>query len=96
MEKPRLRPVEVYPLRHEGNEMFHIHDPSGLAQAIVVSPSALKIMAHFFNGEHSIIDIQTALLKATGSLIPSDDLKKLVDALDEAGFLDSPRFHARV
>jgi MEMO1 family protein len=96
MEKPRLRPIEVFPLTHEGKQMFHLHDPQGLGEEVMVSPPAFEIMAQFFNGDHSVLDIQEAILRATGSLIPSEHITRLIEALDEAGLLESEKFQARL
>ncbi len=96
MEKPRLRLPEIYPVVHEGKQMFCLNDPAGLAEQIVVSPFALHIATQFFNGRHDVPDVQAELLRATGQIIPSTDIESLIQALDNAGYLVSKKFYARL
>ena len=76
--------------------MFHLHDPTGLAEGVVVSPAAFELMARFFNGSYSVEDMQAEILKATGHLIPSADIEQLSEALDRAGLLESEAFEKRL
>jgi len=96
MEKPRLRRIEIEPLVFENRQFFRFSDPGGLADELLLSPAAAQIAVEFFNGAHTVEDIQAAIMKATGSLVPSALLKDLAAKLDEAGLLDSERHAARL
>jgi len=96
MEKPRLRPVEIIPVVHENRRMFHLYDPSGVGEGLLLSPGAVQIAVSYFNGENTVRDIQAAFLRRTGSLLSSEDLNRLIAALDEAGLLDSDNFRKRL
>jgi hypothetical protein len=72
--------------------MIALRDPSGLSEAVLtVSQPALLILA-MLDGEHSILDIQTAMSRRTGQLVLSDDIQKLLDKLGEALFLEGDAF----
>ncbi|HAK96685.1 MAG TPA: AmmeMemoRadiSam system protein B [Planctomycetes bacterium] len=96
MEKPRLRRIEIEPLAIKGRQFFRFSDPGGLADELLLSPAAAQIAVEFFDGEHTIEDVQAAIMKATGSLVPSAPLKDFAAKLDEAGFLDSESYAARI
>ncbi len=94
MNNPKLRPVEALPVKVSGREMIALRDPLGWTDATpVVSPALLPILQRF-DGEHSLLDIQTEFTRETGHLLPSDLLKDVVAKLDEALILNSPRFAA--
>jgi hypothetical protein len=92
---PRLRPVEAFPVEHDGHRAIALRDPAGYTTAVVIlPPAALEIVA-LLDGEHSVTDIQEALMRRHGDLVPSDRIAGLVEALDAQGFLDSAGFAAR-
>jgi predicted class III extradiol MEMO1 family dioxygenase len=90
---PALRPVEVLPVRHEGREVFLLRDPQGLAgEPIALSPASVSLL-HFFDGGHSVRDIQLALTRATGEIVPSKQIQAFVEKLDAHFYLDSDAYH---
>ncbi|HWP24007.1 MAG TPA: AmmeMemoRadiSam system protein B [Candidatus Binatia bacterium] len=92
-DRPRLRPVEAFPVQQNGQTVIYLKDPLNLAPAIGISPLAYFIASHF-DGQHSFIDIQEAYSRQFGTLLVSDDLKAFVDALDRHYYLWSDRFFA--
>lgn len=89
---PALRPVEAFPLEHEGQECIVLRDPGGYASSMVVLPRGLVEILALFDGANSIVDVQAALMRQHGDLITRQRIEELVEALDGHGFLDSPRF----
>ncbi len=87
-----MRPVEFTPVVVEGKDMLLLADPAGIGREVLLSPAAAQIAVEFFNGQFTVEDVQTIILKASGSLVPSDKLRELASALDEAGLLASERF----
>jgi len=92
---PRLRHVDAFPVEHEGRPCLALRDPAGYTDAIVVLPQPLLEIVSLFDGEHSILDIQAAVMRRHGELLPRARLEAIADALDAQGFLDSARFAER-
>ncbi len=96
MENPRIRPVETFPIEHQGQTVICLRDPMGFAE----QPIALGMGAYFlvtlFTGNHTLADIQQAFAKRFGEQLPAERLQELIDSLDDAWFLDSPRFAGRM
>jgi AmmeMemoRadiSam system protein B len=94
-DAPRLRPVEAVPVEHEGGRYVALRDPAGYTPSVVMLPPPLLEVVALFDGEHSIVDIQAELMRRHGELVTREHLEKLLTALDEHGFLDSPAFAER-
>jgi AmmeMemoRadiSam system protein B len=92
---PRLRQIEAFPVEQDGQRYLALRDPAGYTPAVVMLPVELLDVLALFDGEHAVTDIQTEILRAEGELIERAQIEKLVAALDEHGFLDSPAFAAR-
>lgn len=94
MERPRLRPIEVLPYEQEGEQVLLLRDPSQLSQAVLtISPAALPIL-EALDGTHSLLDIQEAFVRATGELLFTGDLERILEHLDRALLLDSEHYRA--
>jgi AmmeMemoRadiSam system protein B len=92
---PRLRPVEAFPVEHEGRRVIALRDPAGYTESIVMLPGPLLEIVSLFDGEHTLVDVQAAVMKRHGELITAAEIESVVASLDEHGFLESPRFAAR-
>jgi AmmeMemoRadiSam system protein B len=92
---PRLRQIEAFPVEQDGQRYLALRDPAGYTPAVVMLPVELLDVLVLFDGEHGVPDIQAEILRAEGELIERAQIEKLVAALDEHGFLDSPAFAAR-
>ncbi|HEY7221388.1 MAG TPA: AmmeMemoRadiSam system protein B [Candidatus Binatia bacterium] len=90
-DKPRLRPVEAFPVQQDGKTSVYLKDPLNFATPLGISPAGYFVMAHF-DGQHSFTDIQEAYCRQFGSLLMSDELKSFIDMLDQHYYLDSERF----
>lgn len=90
--RPRLRNVEPIRVVVEGSEAIALKDPLQLQDRLLcVRREALPILA-LLDGDHSLLDIQADLTQRTGRIVFSDDIREMVDRLDEACLLDSDRF----
>ena len=92
---PPLRKVEVFPVEHGGRRYIALRDPAGYTAAVLMLPVALLEMLSLLDGEHSVADIQAALMRRHGELVERERIEGLVRSLDEQGFMDSPAFAAR-
>jgi AmmeMemoRadiSam system protein B len=94
-ERPRLRPIEAFPVDHEGERFLALRDPSGYAASMVMLPGALVEIVALFDGAHSIVDIQAELVRRHGEIVPRAQIESLVAGLDEHGFMEGGRFEER-
>ena len=90
-DKPRIRPIEAFPVQQDGKTFIYLKDPLNLATPIGISPVGYFLLAHL-DGRHSFIDIQAAYNQRFGALLMSDELKGFVDMLDQHHYLESERF----
>ena len=89
--KPKLRPVEAFPVQQDGKTFIYLKDPLNLATPIGLSPIGYFILSHF-DGRHAHRDIQEAYAKQFGASLESGELKTFVDMLDRYYYLQSERF----
>jgi MEMO1 family protein len=92
---PKLRPVEAFPLEHEGQSFIALRDPAGYTSSVLMVPFAMVEIVAKFDGEHSIADIQADVMRTQGELLFRHQIEALAQTLDEHGFIDGPRFAAR-
>ncbi|HET7342305.1 MAG TPA: AmmeMemoRadiSam system protein B [Methylomirabilota bacterium] len=92
---PRLRPIEAFPVEHEGERYVALRDPAGYTPSVVMLPSGLLEVVALFDGEHEVVDIQAEIMRETGELVTAEHIEKLAAALEEHGFLDTPAFAER-
>jgi AmmeMemoRadiSam system protein B len=94
-EFPRLRPVEAFPVEHEGERFLALRDPAGYAPSVVMLPGGVVEIVALFDGSHSIVDIQAELMRRYGEIVPRAQLEALIGGLDEHGFIESEHFAER-
>jgi MEMO1 family protein len=92
---PPLRAVESFPVEHEGQRVLALRDPAGYTPSVVFLPGPLLEIVSLFDGEHTVVDVQAAVMRRHGRLVTASEIEAVVASLDEHGFLDSPRFAAR-
>jgi hypothetical protein len=92
---PRLRAVESFPVEHEGRSCVALRDPGGYTDAIVLLHGALLEIVSLFDGEHTVADIQAAVMRRHGQLVERRQIEEIAEALEQQGFLDSPAFADR-
>jgi len=91
-ERPRLRPVEPYPIQTEQGMAFALHDREQVAPGpLLISPGALLVLQHL-DGTRTLRDVQAGILRVTGSIVPLAQIEHLVRVLDEQLYLDGPRY----
>ncbi len=95
-ERPRLRPSINGQVDPQDPEMVWLYDVARVSHSMVRLHREAVPLLGLFDGENTIRDIQLALMRlANGQLVPSQVLEELVQALDEALFLDSPRLREK-
>jgi AmmeMemoRadiSam system protein B len=93
---PRLRAVEAFPVEHEGRRVVALRDPAGYTESVLLLPGPLLEIVSLFDGEHTLVDVQAAVMRQHGRLVTSEEIEQVVANLDEHGFLDTPRFAERL
>jgi len=88
---PRLRAIEIVPGQQGGQRVFMLRDPSGLAPNAAVVTGATMLILRMLDGEHTIREVQTALVRQTGELVMSHHIEAVIRQLDEALLLETPR-----
>ncbi|MFQ5898925.1 MAG: AmmeMemoRadiSam system protein B [Candidatus Methylomirabilia bacterium] len=91
-ERPRLRPVEAFPVEADGRKVVGLRDPAGFTESVLLIPHQLLDVVSLLDGQHTVLDIQEAYMRRHGELLFSERLAEIIGMLDEHGFLESPRF----
>jgi AmmeMemoRadiSam system protein B len=93
-DHPKLRPLEVLPVRSGDQDLILITDPQGVVRA----PLALRIevldLLQLFDGTLSLNEISALVARESKDLRASRFVRDLISQLDRLLLLDSPRFHA--
>jgi MEMO1 family protein len=96
MNKPRIRPVEAFPIEHQDQTLVCLRDPSGLAPEPIVLGRGAYFLVTLFDGTNSVVDLQAAFVRRFGDIIPTEKINELTASLDRAYYLDSPAFAERL
>jgi AmmeMemoRadiSam system protein B len=90
---PRLRfNLDFMPSPDPAKPGLFIRDPYHYSNATLLVPPPLVAVLECFDGQQSTLDLRSELVRITGEIEVSDLEKHLFDSLDEAGFLDNPRY----
>lgn len=89
---PKLRSVDPVAVMVQGRKVIGLRDPLQLGEGMVcVQREALAVLA-LLDGKHTLRDIQERLTRESGQLVFLDDIRTILDKLDEALLLDGARF----
>lgn len=94
--KPRLRPVEAFPIKAEGQKLICLRDPHRISPQVLVFPQTVALILSLLNGRNDLRDIQAALLRRLGQIVPFEALEEMVEQLDENFYLEGERFERRL
>ena len=95
-DRPRLRPLEAFPVEQDGERLIALRDPSGFTEQVVLLPIPALDIVSLFDGERSMAEIHDVISGRHGEQAPGlEDIARFAARLDEAGFLDSPLFASR-
>ena len=75
--------------------MVGLRDPAGFTEQVAVLPLPLLDVVSLFDGDHAIDEIRDIVAARHGGGLSAADVVAVAERLDEAGFLDSPRFAKR-
>jgi AmmeMemoRadiSam system protein B len=88
---PRLRPVDMRPIQHEGQDFVLLRDPTELADETILVPQPLATALAFFDGSRDLPTISSLLAIRYGIMVGPQQLGELAASLDDFLFLETPR-----
>jgi MEMO1 family protein len=91
-DRPRLRNVDPFPVVVQGMQAVGLKDPLQLTDRMVCVPREFLFALAILDGSHSLQDIQGELTRRFGQLVLMDDIRALLEKLDEAFLLEGERF----
>ena len=94
MDKPRLRDVSLQHAVLEGSPVIILKDPEHFSEKTLCIPEnkAILFILSCMDGEHSLVDIQADFMRRFGTLVMSDQIRSIVNTLNENHFLDNEDF----
>ncbi len=96
MALPPMRYIDAFPVDQAGQRYICLRDPEGIVEHQIVLTPAAFFVATQLDGESDIRTIQRAFAEQFGGQeASSEDILRIVNDLDEQGFLLSERFEAR-
>lgn len=94
-ERPSIRPHLEVSEEGPGGRFLLVHDRLRLSEAVLRVPRAQLHWMALFDGSRTLRDIQAEAFRLSGGeVVPLGLLEEMARQLDEALFLDSPRFRA--
>ena len=93
MDYPKLRPLEIFPVEAEGRQLLCLRDSFQYVTETVLVPREILPILQYFDGQHSILDIQAEYARKTGEILFSDVIKQIVEELNARLMMDSEKFH---
>ncbi|MBI2058926.1 MAG: AmmeMemoRadiSam system protein B [Nitrospirae bacterium] len=89
---PSIRAVEVYPIVQGSQKFIALRDPMGYAKDPVLIPQAAALLLAFFDGKHTIRQLQEEIQRRLGQLLLTEQVLGFMTQLDQSGYLDSEGF----
>ncbi|MBU0515090.1 MAG: AmmeMemoRadiSam system protein B [Proteobacteria bacterium] len=89
---PRVRSLEVIPVRSQGRLGILLRDPQRLSECTIIVPENIFLIISLMDGRHTRRDIQEAYMRRYGELIYTEHIEKVEAELDQNLFLHSERF----
>jgi MEMO1 family protein len=90
---PLRRGLDVIPSPETNRPGLLLRDPLRYTDKVLFIPAPWTLGLRCLDGEHTQLDIQEALTRATGTLVFSDAVREFVGVLQEQGFLETEEFY---
>jgi AmmeMemoRadiSam system protein B len=95
-QRPRLRPYLAAAVDHNDPRYYFVWDKLRLADGPRRFSREQFAWMQLLDGQRSLAEIQASVAQVSGIVFGLERFQELVATLDEALFLDSPRFRARL
>ncbi len=94
LDYPKLRRLEAFPVKQQGQDFIALGDPEGfLREPVLLSPVTFFV-ASLCDGKRSVRDLQTAYVRRFGDIIPSSKIEEMLHQFDERLLLDTERYRS--
>ncbi len=90
MEYPKLRLIDVFPIEISGQQAVCLRDPFNTKNSFVPR-EVFDNVVYYFDGNHSILDIQNLYTQRHGESDIQQIIKQVIDELDKNLLLDNNR-----
>jgi AmmeMemoRadiSam system protein B len=94
-ERPRLRPLEAFPVLDGPEPLLALRDPSRIATPVSLPPGTVAVV-QLMDGDSTRDEICALYLERYKRPLPRERLDQLLQKLDEALLLDSDHFRRHV
>ena len=91
---PRIRPVYMCIEQGAHGRVLVLRDTEGIAPSAILVPAELGAVVVRLDGRRSPAQIAAEASRAAGVRVDAAMVERLVDELDDASMLDTPRFRA--
>jgi len=88
---PKLRNLDMFPAEVSGQKVICLRDPLNLSEKVFFIPYPTFFIVRLFDGQHSIVDIQTEFMRRFGELLYREKIQEIIDQFDEHFLLDTER-----
>jgi len=92
--RPRLRPLGLFPVEVDGQNLICIRDPSGLTERVGYFPRPAALAAVLCDGSRTLAEVAAEVGRRSGLDVESAHIAQLVAQLDDGLFLEGPRLEA--
>src|SRR5512139_22495 len=75
-----------------GETVVCLQDPQNISESALFLTPPVYFIVSLFDGQHSILDIQTAYMRRFGGILYSEKIQEVVKQLEENLFLEGERF----
>jgi AmmeMemoRadiSam system protein B len=89
---PKLRPIQIIPMMHQGQRALMLRDPLRLTDRVMVVPQELGPVLALMDGTRTLNEVRASLMVRTGIRVTNGELAHIAEQLDEALLLQNERF----
>ncbi len=89
---PKLRPLNIQAVRHQGVPALLLQDPFQLAGQYIILPQVYGPALYLLDGTRDLAALRRDLARQFGMGVEEGALEELIAALDELYFLENARF----
>ena len=87
------RALDIMPSPETDRPGLLLRDPLHYTNTVLYVPPTWALALRCLDGEHTGLDVQEILTRATGTLVFSDEVREFVGVLRQQGFLETEEFH---
>src|SRR5512139_2996657 len=75
-----------------GETVVCLQDPQNISESALFLTPPVYFIVSLLDGQHSVLDIQTAYMRRFGEILYSEKIQEIVQQLDDNLFLEGERF----